>query len=215
MRAIIVVHPGDKYAKLTIIKELPKRILPSGQARRYMWCRCDCGEKHEVSLDNLRRGLVKSCGCVVGHKRMESKEHKSWSAMRDRCLGRTNKDWAKYGGRGITIDESWGDFRVFYEDMGKRPKGTSLERLDVNGPYNKNNCIWANPKTQANNKRNSIIFNVHGREYEGVTSAAHGESVSTAAIAAWCKGLYVKKTDKYYPPKDGCSWRWKYPKQHR
>lgn len=77
----------------------------------------------------------------------------SWAAMRKRCLTVTDKDYAQYGGRGITIDSRWDSFRNFLEDMGERPEGKTLDRIDVDGNYEPSNCRWATASEQAQNKR--------------------------------------------------------------
>lgn len=87
------------------------------------------------------------------HGGRKTREYKSWSAMRDRCLCPTNRQYAAYGGRGITVDPSWDSFEVFLADMGPRPVGFSLDRINNAEGYSKQNCRWASPKTQANNRR--------------------------------------------------------------
>jgi hypothetical protein len=72
----------------------------------------------------------------------------SWTAMRTRCLNRKHVAWARYGGRGITVCERWSDFRNFFADMGKRPIGKTLHRLDNDKGYFPANCIWATPREQ-------------------------------------------------------------------
>jgi len=83
--------------------------------------------------------------------------------MRQRCSNVNCPSFKNYGGRGIKISEEWDDFAVFQRDMGERPKGYSLERLDNDGPYSKDNCIWASRKQQSRNKRTSVVLSYGGR----------------------------------------------------
>lgn len=81
----------------------------------------------------------------------------SWSAMRKRCLDPSHDNYAHYGGVGVTVCERWSSFANFLVDMGERPEGMTLDRIDVDGNYNKENCRWATAKEQANNKRNNRV----------------------------------------------------------
>jgi hypothetical protein len=97
------------------------------------------------------------------HGMTDSKTWKSWKAMRDRCLKPNDKDFHNYGGRGITLCESWHEFINFYSDMGERPAGTSIGRIDNNGNYCKENCRWETHMEQSLNKRTSRFI-----EYKGI-----------------------------------------------
>jgi hypothetical protein len=84
--------------------------------------------------------------------------YRSWRAMLARCIDESHKQFADYGGRGITVDPAWLTFEGFFADMGERPAGRSLDRWpDNNSGYRKDNCRWATPTEQARNKRNSRI----------------------------------------------------------
>jgi len=83
--------------------------------------------------------------------------------MRSRCLRKHHHAWSYYGGRGITICERWDFFENFFADMGERPEGKSLDRIDVNGNYEPNNCRWATAEQQANGKRNTIFVSIDGK----------------------------------------------------
>ena len=102
-------------------------------------------------------------------------EYRCWLGIRQRCLNKTAKDYPRYGGRGITISPTWENYAVFLQDMGSRPSSAhSIERIDVNKGYSKENCIWATRLTQANNRRlaynsplgiNGILYQARQKKY--------------------------------------------------
>lgn len=98
-------------------------------------------------------------------RQSRSPTYRSWLAMKRRCLIPGDKDFRRYGGRGISICEEWKyDFKRFLADMGERPGGMTIERKDNNGDYCKNNCVWAEPKTQYMNKRSIVWIEYNGRK---------------------------------------------------
>lgn len=132
-------------------------------------CICECSPKlFFVRGDRLLSGQTQSCGCLrseASAKRMwrhgatvngMSREYRSWCEAKRRCFNPNHRYYADYGGRGITMCESWkNSFESFYEDMGPAMPDQSLDRVDVNGNYEPGNCRWADAKTQAQNRRNS------------------------------------------------------------
>lgn len=110
--------------------------------------------------------------------------------MKARCSNPKHKSFARYGGRGITFDPRWSEFAAFLEDMGERPEGTTLERRDNAGPYNKENCIWATPTAQARNKRNNRPMTLGDR---------------TQTLAAWADELDIVPSTLSYRVQSGWS----------
>lgn len=97
------------------------------------------------------------------HGRTGTRTFKSWESMKQRCFNPNSKDYANYGGRGVSVCAEWvHDFPKFLSDMGERPEGSSLDRIDSDGNYEPSNCRWADPKTQQRNTRVSKHLTVNG-----------------------------------------------------
>lgn len=124
-------------------------------------CVCDCGGEAIANSATLKRGHKNSCGCL--HRERMSKFRKthgmshtitwnSWMGAKDRCFRKTHVAFNYYGGAGISMCDKWkNSFEAFYADMGERPKGTTLDRIDNSKGYEPGNCRWANQKIQSNN----------------------------------------------------------------
>ena len=152
---------GKVFGKLCVIAP----IKESKKGRHISWtCVCSCGNSTIVNGSDLRSGHTQSCGCLHqetvskgkhGHakKGTLSGTYVSWYSMKTRCTNKNAKNYLHYGARGINVCPEWSSFEKFLEDMGERPKGTSIDRIDVNGNYEPSNCRWADQSTQAKNKR--------------------------------------------------------------
>ena len=155
---------GHRFGRLTVIDEAPS-LFQCGRKFAMWLCKCDCGHSKIITYASLARNLTKSCGCLkiekmtgntygITHGMTNSREFNSWRSMRDRCYNKHNKDYKNYGGRGITVCEEWNNsFEKFFSDMGKRPIGKTLDRINNNGNYEPLNCKWSTHLEQIRNRR--------------------------------------------------------------
>jgi hypothetical protein len=130
----------------------------------YWLCQCDCGNTISVQGNHLKTGNVKSCKCLAKeatserskkHGLHKTPEYKTWQQMKERCLNKNGKDYAKYGARGIFVYDGWiNSFEDFLNYVGQRPNHCkSLDRIDNNGGYVPGNVRWATSAQQARNTR--------------------------------------------------------------
>lgn len=168
---------GQKFGRLTVIE----RANNSKDGRTRWKCVCECGSGKEVVVTgvDLRNGHSKSCGCIqkeiasitvkphYTHGKSNSRIYRIWRNMKSRCYCKKNAIYKYYGERGITVCDEWvDDFKSFYywAMQNGYADELSIDRKDVNGNYEPNNCRWATKKEQANNTRNNRIIT-----YKGVT----------------------------------------------
>ena len=156
---------GQTFGRWFVIK---RNEHTAKDGRRKYQCKCECGVVRDVDGRALTKGVSKSCGCLSKelvadrsstHNMTKTPTYKSWAAMKVRCNLESDSGWVNYGGRGITYDPAWESFEKFFEDMGERPEGTTLDRIDVNGDYSKDNCRWATNAIQSHGRRKLVYKN--------------------------------------------------------
>lgn len=150
-------YTGSRFERWTVVS-----VVSVGRSGSKWLCRCDCGQERVRYVASLVRGLSQSCGCLLievararrlKHGKTGTPAHTSWCAMIYRCTATEGHHWHYYGARGITVCERWREFENFLADMGERPEGTTLDRINNNGNYEPGNCRWATPKQQIANRR--------------------------------------------------------------
>lgn len=164
---------GMVFGKLTVLADAESHRSKSGNLRRRSLCRCACGTERVFDNGCLRDRHTKSCGCWErehpgrlrhGHSSggKVSGTYNSWAAMLVRCTNPNDPNYPDYGGRGITVCERWEVFDNFLSDMGERPFGLTLHRIENDGNYEPGNCKWATNKEQGRSKRSNRIETVGG-----------------------------------------------------
>ena len=159
---------GRRFNMLLVVAPAPN----TKQGASAWYCVCDCGTGNVYARStDLRRGDCQSCGCSTGrliraanstHGLSKTRLYKCWRAMHDRCSNANVNSYRSHGARGITVCTRWRTFENFASDMGERPPGYTLERMDNDKGYSPGNCYWATKMEQANNKRTNRRFTVDG-----------------------------------------------------
>lgn len=164
---------GQTFGRLTIISRAPPKVDVHGQVFYRVNARCECGNLRTLNESALKSGNSTSCGCKqreyaasgtanLRHGMAGSPTHKSWQKMRARCENPNDVGWRLYGARGIRVCDRWQSFENFLADMGRRPEGTSLERIDGTRDYEPSNCRWATPAEQTRNTTRNRFVTVRG-----------------------------------------------------
>jgi hypothetical protein len=170
---------GQVFGDLTVLT----RYQDNTEYGVIQWaCVCSCGQITTVLGMNLKSGRTKSCGCKrVKHGLSHTPEYDTWTGMKQRCFNPETEGYSRYGGRGITVCERWKDsVENFIQDMGPRPGPEySIERKEVDGDYEPNNCYWATMDIQQNNRRNNLVFTHDGQ---------------TRTLAQWSRHLGIPYT---------------------
>lgn len=158
---------GLKFGSLLVTDNAEKQ-----DAKKLSWkCLCDCGKEHVAVGTELRRGKVKSCGCVSREKSKErmtthgkstSKAYSSWRSMMKRCYQESHTGFKDYGGKGITVCDSWHIFENFYSDMGDPKEGMTIDRINNNGNYSPDNCKWSTKTEQNENRKVTKWLEMNG-----------------------------------------------------
>lgn len=149
---------------------------------QYVRYSCVCGVIKETRIYSIINSENFNCGCINrsnlsirrhSHGKSKSKEYQTWTRMKGRCYNKNNNDYPEYGGRGITVCDRWlCSFDNFLEDMGSRPEGFSLDRIDVNAGYTPENCRWTTAQQQAYNQR---VYKSNKSGKSGVTWSKKSE----------------------------------------
>lgn len=173
------IAPGTRFSRLEVMSAANPVRRSDGRLSSYSLCKCDCGNEITVINKSLRMKRTQSCGCLGIESRknantthgqsrrgLKSREYEIWAGMLSRVSNPKHKNYKNYGGRGITVCERWKSFENFILDMGQRPHGNlSLDRIDVNGNYEPQNCRWATCAQQANNTRCNRRIIIDGKSH--------------------------------------------------
>ena len=212
-------------------------LSTEGKLNRHLYwnCLCDCGTKRAVRATSLRKGLSVSCGCLNAEKHSHSMrehgqassrrgiataEYFAWQGMIQRTTNPNYPGYENWGGRGVRIeDPRWFDFASFFEDMGKRPQGTSLHRKDNDKGYQKDNCMWAPGSVQGQNQRkrtgtSSQYLGVFRNRNKWMTTIRiHGEKVYLGrfSVEEAAARAYDAAVLQHYGPNAGA--KFNFPKE--
>ena len=180
----------EKYGKLTIL-----RVVKKDNKHKFVECLCDCGNKKIINYSNIKRGLVKSCGCMVKTKQGLSNTRigKCYHGIEQRCYNPKDMNYKNYGGRGIKMCDEWKtNFMSFYNWAIKNgyKDNLTIDRIDNDKGYCPENCRWVDMQTQQNHRRNNRNLTFNGK---------------TLTITQWAKKYNMSYRNLFYRLKNGYS----------
>lgn len=199
---------GQKIGSLMFVALSDKR---GDNNRLFGKFSCDCGTVIEFAAGRVLNGHRTHCGCLTDrgahrtHGMRYSPEYSSWQSMKARCLDPDNKDYPKWGGRGITIYPEWvSSFEAFYAHIGARPEGTTIDRIDNSKNYEPGNVRWATAEEQQRNRSTSYEWHIKGLVFQTHGEAAVHFGVSEHTIWRWVNGQHDNRRNSFTPPREGC-----------
>lgn len=198
----VVAHWGDGVSSSATMKDISGHQYNHLKAIRYShanskgrtcWVfECDCGTVVTRVASKVTCGHTQSCGCLVGrllrarntvHGCWKTPTYEIWKGMIRRCYHPSHRDYKNYGAKGIGVCVRWKQFSNFLKDMGERPKGLSIDRIDNSGDYCPENCRWATSLQQNHNRRNNVNLTFNGQ---------------TMCVSQWARILKIPSNVLYY-----------------
>lgn len=148
----LVDRTGQRFGKLVVLEQAGRNNL-----KKVLWkCKCDCGNETIVVSGSLVTGNTTSCGCEAGnlkHGGTGKGSYNTWRAMMRRCYNVNDKDYPRWGGKGVIVHKPWHDYVTFAAEVGEPVGNETFDRIDTTGNYTPDNCRWATPTVQARNIR--------------------------------------------------------------
>lgn len=208
----------EKFHMLTLVE---RDVGMSKDGRKLCLWICDCGNYISKPYGRVSKGSPTHCGCQSTINRSNaskthggkySREYSSWQAMRRRCENPDDKDYHRYGAKGISVCREWTEsFATFRDHIGPRPKGMTVDRIDTKKGYEPGNVRWATPKTQACNRSDTYVWYIKGSVFISLYDAASHFSVSGQTVHRWVNGAFDKRRGTLTKPRTDCYALEKYP----